>query len=192
MESKRIFEEIKKSMGDFPPFFPEYRNQKSTNCYAHALGLHYPDKNQNYYCPGKITALFNGSDIFDDYEFEETLSFISKNIQTGKIYSFTPFEIDCLIKGMKRDCTTLGLHAIDSDFLKPSSSHSYKVLLYTDSSSSGWYFVRESSTLYGKKIWTHKPGWYTPIQELDLSRGHVSFCLDDTIFKFRKCFEVFF
>ena len=26
MESKKIFEEIKKSMGNFPPFFPEYWN----------------------------------------------------------------------------------------------------------------------------------------------------------------------
>ena len=50
MESKKFFEEIKKSMGDFPPFYPEYRNQKDINCYAHALGLHYPDKEYKSFC----------------------------------------------------------------------------------------------------------------------------------------------
>ncbi len=54
MESKKIFEEIKKSMGDFPPFYPEYRNKKCTNCYAHALGLHWPDEKHEHYIPGKF------------------------------------------------------------------------------------------------------------------------------------------
>lgn len=78
MESKKIFEEIKKSMGDFPPFYPEYRNKKCTNCYAHALGLHWPDEKHEHYIPGKLSALFNESDIFDEVLIT-TLKYIRKH-----------------------------------------------------------------------------------------------------------------
>ena len=192
MESKKIFEEIKKSMGDFPPFYPEYRNQENTNCYAHALGLHYPDETQRCYSPGKITALFNESDIFDDDELENVLHILGKNILSGSKYAFTPFEIKCLATCVKRDCALLDLHAVECDFFKSSSSHSYKILLYTNPVSSGWHFIRESITWEGEKIWTHKPGWYKPIQELDLSKGHMSFKFDNVTLNFRKCFEIFF
>ncbi len=193
MESKKIFEEIKNSMGNFPPFFPEYQNQKNTNCYAHALGLHYPDKSQRYYSPGKLSALFNGSDIFDDDEIETTLSILDKNIKTGGKYIFTPFEINGLVKGVKRDCALLGLHAVECDFFKPSSSHSFKILLYTNPLSAGWHFIRESTTWEGEKIWTHKLGWYEPIQEIDLSKDHMSFDIENTAFyDFRQCFEIFY
>lgn len=194
MESKKIFEEIKKSMGDFPPFFPEYRNQDKTNCYAHALGLHYQDEKQKYYVPGKLSALFNKSDTFDEGEAEQDLKSLQRYCKTGEKYIFTPFEINSIVQCVKRDCALLGLHAIESDFFKPSSPHSYKILLYTDyTSSTGWHFIRESTTWEGEKIWTHKPGWYQPIQEINLSKGHLSFNIENIAFyRFRRCFEVFF
>ena len=194
MESKKIFEEIKKSMGDFPPFFPEYRNQEGTNCYAHALGLHYKDENQKYYCPGILSALFNESDIFDDNETQQTLDTLERYCKSGEQYIFTPFQINSIIESVKRDCNLLGLHAVESDFYKPSSLHSYKILFYTESSSpDGWHFVRESTTWEGEKIWTHKPGWYNPIQEVDLSNGPLSFNHKNILFyRFRMCLEIFF
>ena len=193
MESKKLFEEIKKSMGDFPPFYPEYRNQKCTNCYAHALGLHYPDKEYKYYIPGKLSALFNDSDIFDEGVYEQTLLTLGKYCITGEKYIFTPFQIDSIIQCVKRDCALLGLHAVESDFFTPSSQNSYKILLYTVSSSSaGWHFVRESITFEGERIWTHKPGWYEPIQEIDLSNGYLQFYFENVLFRFRKCLEIYF
>ena len=191
MESKKLFEEIKKSMGDFPPFYPEYRNQECTNCYAHALGLHYPDKEYKYYIPGKLSALFNDSDIFDEGVYEQTLLTLGKYCITGEKYIFTPFQIDSIIQCVKRDCALLGLHAVESDFFTPSSPNSYKILLYTSNWSTGWHFVRESTTWEGEKIWTHKPGWTKPIQEIDLSKGHLNF-ENTTSYRFRRCLEIFF
>lgn len=194
MESKKIFEEIKKSMGDFPPFYPEYRNKKCTNCYAHALGLHWPDEKHEHYIPGKLSALFNESDIFDEGEAEQDLQTLKRYCKTGEKYIFTSFEIDSIVQCVKRDCALLGLHAVESDFFTPSSPNSYKILLYTDSSSSaGWHFVRESITFEGERIWTHKPGWYEPIHEIEFSKGHLCFNFENIIFyTFRRCLEVFF
>lgn len=182
MESRKIFEEIKNSMGEFPPFFPEYRNQEFTNCYAHALGLHYPDQEKRFYSPGKLTALYNGSDIFDDVYFEELVSY----------NGIKEHEIDNIIKCIKRDCHLLGLHAFESEFSTPSSSHSYKILLYTYPVFNGWHFVRESTTYEGKKIWTHKLGWYEPIQEVKIPEGRMSFSIDHVYFHFKRCLEIFF
>lgn len=194
MESKKIFEKIKKSMGEFPLFFPEYRSQEKINCYAHALGLCYPDEDHKYYIPGRLSAFFNESDAFVEGEAEQNLNTLERYCKTGEKYIFTPFQINSMVRCVKRDCTFLGLHAVESDFLKPSSPHSYKILLYTDpSSSAGWHFVRESTTWEGEKVWTHKPGWYEPVQEIDLSKGHLSFDVENTAFyTFRRCLEIFF
>ncbi len=186
MNKQNLFENIKNSMGEFPPFYPEYRNWKSTNCYAHALNLHYPIEH-DYYCPGMLAALSKGGDIFDD-----VLLSILDFFETGTAHTYTSSEIDFLVKGIKRDCIAFGLYATECDFTKPCTPNSYKILLYTFPAPEGWHFVRESITWEGERIWTHNPGYNTPTEEIDLSKNHISFTIEGVTFTFRKCLEINF
>lgn len=192
MTKKELFEKMKSSMGNFPPFYPEYRSTYGINCYAYALNINYPDKKYKHYTPGIITALANESDIFEDDEIDEIVESVYQSYFNYIEYHFSQMEIDQITKLLQRDCQKLGLKAIPCDFHKKTGNHSYKIILCTSKQKYGWHFIRESTTWEGEKTWTHKPGWILPVSEIDIPENYHNVIIDGIIFDIKECYEIFF
>lgn len=164
---KNEFLEIKKSLGnDFPPRFIKHDNSRFRNCYSHALNLWFesPETGKGLiYVPGCITALAQNSDMMRE-DGEEIVRNLLSEPKT-----FTCYDVDLLIKLIKRDCDNLGLVASLSSLEKPSKENSYKIILCAKHNlKHGWHMLRESISEDGKRIWTHKLGFDKPASQVEL------------------------
>lgn len=180
------FEEIKKSMGRFPAFYPEYDAEgKMFNCYAYALNIKFAKSiDVELFAPGIPTAIYNGSDYF--YYLDDDLDFHDK--------AMSEYEIDTLENLLKRDCKKLGLRICPCDISKKTGNFSYKILLCTTPIPNDWHFVRERVSFEGEKVWTHKPGWILPVSEVSVDTEHnrIIFPEAPVQYSIRRCYEIFF
>ena len=188
MQQLEIFKNIKKSMGNFPPFYPECREQEYLNCYAYALNLHFPDKKSMYYRPGIISAL--SKENYTCQDNTEHIASLLSNQLLNIDYHFSEQEIDLIVKQVQCDCTSLGIEAIPCSFSKLSTNKSYKIILCTTNTINGWHFLRESINKRGKKIWTHKPGWQLKPERIKVPSDFQHIYMRKIEFKIQKCLEI--
>lgn len=192
------FEEIKKSMGRFPAFYPEYDEEgKIFNCYAYALNITFAKSiDVELFAPGIPTAIYNGSDYF--YYLDDDLDFYDVYVDMYRLFginnAMSEYEIDTLEKLLKRDCQKLGLRICPCDISKKTGNFSYKILLCTTPIPNDWHFVRESVSFEGEKVWTHKLGWILPVSEVSVDTEHnrIIFPEADVPYSIRRCYEIFF